>query len=97
MGKSNTTFRKGDNRPRKQKGDVSHLTRQMRTVKEVVLNAFNDIQSDPKVNIVAFAKSNPKDFYNIAAKLIPTELAAKIDMNTERTTIKLSDGTIIEI
>ena len=88
-------FQKGNKKKGgRQPGSQNKLTR---TVKEVVLNAFNDIQSDPKVNIIAFAKSNPKDFYNIAAKLIPTELAAKIDMNTERTTIKLSDGTIIEI
>lgn len=50
-----------------------------RTVKETVLNVFNQIQEDPKVKLEAFAKKYPRDFYNIAAKLIPTELSGNID------------------
>lgn len=68
-------FEKGN--PGKPKGATSHLTR---TVKETVLAAFNELQEDPLHNIVTFAKKNPKDFYAIAAKLIPTELKASVEM-----------------
>ena len=57
----------------KKKGTVHESTKIMKTVKETVLNAFNDLQSDPVANIKSWGKENPKDFYNIAAKLIPTE------------------------
>ena len=60
------------------KGSENHITKQMKTVKETVLNVFHEIQSDPKVNLANFAKEYPRDFYNIAAKLIPTELSASI-------------------
>lgn len=63
----------------KVKGTPNKLTQQMRSVKEVVLNAFNEMQQDPKANILAWGKQNPKDFYTIAAKLIPTELNAKVE------------------
>lgn len=49
-----------------------------RTVKETVLAVFNEIQSDPKVNLTSFAKQYPRDFYAIAAKLIPTEVKANV-------------------
>lgn len=58
------------------KGAPNKLTK---TVKETVLAAFNDLQNDPKHNILEFAKKNPKDFYQIAAKLIPTEINAKVN------------------
>lgn len=62
--------------PGKPKGATNHLTR---TVKETVLAVFNQIQNDPKVKLEQFAKDHPRDFYAIAAKLIPTEVTAKID------------------
>lgn len=49
-----------------------------RTVKETVLSVFNDLQSDPKHSLKAFAEKNPRDFYNIAAKLIPTEIKGNV-------------------
>lgn len=60
-------------------GTVNETTKLMRSVKEVVLNAFNELQQDPKANILTWGKENPKDFYTIAAKLIPTELNAKVE------------------
>lgn len=67
-------FQKGQGgRP---KGAVNKTTK---TVKESVLAVFNDIQSDHKVNLKAFAKKYPRDFYQIAAKLIPTEINAKVN------------------
>ena len=69
-------FTKGDNRPRKPKGATNKLTR---TVKECLLEAFNKLQSDPKANLVAWGKQNPSAFYQVAAKLIPTEIQAKVE------------------
>ena len=60
----------------KPKGTTNKLTR---TVKETVLAAFEELQSDPKANIITWGKSNPRDFYAIAAKLIPTEVNAKVE------------------
>ena len=50
-----------------------------RTVKETVLAVFTEIQSDPKVKLSQFAKDYPKEFYAIAAKLIPTEVQATVE------------------
>lgn len=61
------------------------------TVKETVLNVFNELQGDKKNNLKAFAEKYPRDFYQIAAKLIPTDIKAQV-----RSTIKLQivrDGT----
>lgn len=63
----------------RKKGSVNETTKIIRNVREVVLNAFNDMQKDPKNNILIWGKSNPKDFYMIAAKLIPTEISATVD------------------
>ena len=60
----------------RKKGSANKITR---TVKETVLSVFNDIQNDPKVNLTNFAKTYPRDFYAIAAKLIPTEVNATVE------------------
>lgn len=62
----------------RQKGSTNKLTK---TVKETVLAVFNDLQSDPKVNLLAFARNYPRDFYAIAAKLIPTEVSASVEIS----------------
>ena len=69
----------------KPKGTQNHLTR---TVKETVLSVFNEIQSDPKVKLSQFAKDYPRDFYNIAAKLIPTEVQATVEASVTWSEIK---------
>ncbi len=66
-------FEKGN--PGKPKGTTNLLTR---TVKDTVLDVFNKLQLDPKHDLLAFAKNNPREFYIIAAKLIPTEVNAHI-------------------
>lgn len=58
------------------KGTQNKLTT---TVKERVLEVFNELQLDPKVNMTAWAKSEPTEFYKIAAKLIPAEINAHVD------------------
>lgn len=50
-----------------------------RTVKETVLAVFNDLQNDPKVNLTEFGKKYPREFYAIAAKLIPTEIKSQVE------------------
>jgi hypothetical protein len=75
MPKEDTQFKKGAaGRP---KGVQNKLTK---TVKETVLAVFNDIQDDPKVNLLKFAQTYPRDFYAIAAKLIPTEVNANVEV-----------------
>lgn len=76
MGANQTSFKKGDEKAGRPKGSQNKLTR---TVKETVLAAFNELQSDPKANIIDWAKKNPSVFYQIAAKLIPTELNATLE------------------
>ena len=79
-------FQKGEGgRP---KGATNKITK---TVKETVLAVFNDIQSDPKVNLTQFAKDYPKEFYAIAKALIPTEITAKVDAE-----LKVITGMIIK-
>jgi hypothetical protein len=58
------------------KGVTNKITK---TVKETVLEAFNILQLDPKANLISWGKENPKDFYQVAAKLIPTEVNATVD------------------
>lgn len=45
-----------------------------KTVKETVLDVFNQLQDDPKKNLLEFGKKYPIHFYQMAAKLIPTEI-----------------------
>lgn len=59
------------------KGIPNKITK---TVKETVLAVFNDLQEDPKANLLSWGKDNPTDFYKIAAKLIPTELNASVEV-----------------
>lgn len=79
-------FEKGN--PGRVPGSTNRLTR---TVKEVVLETFNKLQESEEHNLVAFAQKNPRDFYAIAAKLIPTDIKAdvktvqKITLQIERT------------
>lgn len=84
-------FEKGN--PGKQKGTVHKLTR---TVKEAVLDAFNELQNDEQHNLVAFAKKNPRDFYAIAAKLIPTDIKAEVK-TTEKIVLEVVRTTNIAV
>lgn len=61
--------------PGRKLGTPNRLTK---TVKETVLAVFNKLQKDPKHNLTKFAKDYPRDFYAIAAKLIPTEITGSV-------------------
>lgn len=66
-------FKKGNaGRP---PGSTNHITK---TVKETVLAVFNEIQQDPKTALKSFAVKFPRDFYQIAARLIPTEITGTV-------------------
>lgn len=66
-------FEKGN--PGKPKGAQNKLTK---TVRETVLTVFNELQDQPAHNLTAFAKKYPRDFYQIAAKLIPQDVSAQV-------------------
>lgn len=64
------TFTKGN--PGRPKGATNKITK---TVKETVLSAFNELQNDKVANLLTWGRNNPDEFYKLAAKLIPTEIA----------------------
>lgn len=66
-------FTKGN--PGKPQGAKNHISK---TVKEKVLEVFNSLQDDPKASLEAWAKTKPGEFYQIAAKLIPTEITGSL-------------------
>jgi len=73
MPKEDTQFKPGEGgRP---KGVPNKLSR---TVKQTVLDVFNILQDTPDHNLTKFAEKYPRDFYAIAAKLIPTELMGNV-------------------
>ena len=74
MPKEDGQFKKGEAKGRP-KGAVNHLTR---TVRETVLNVFNQLQKDKVANLKAWAKAEPTEFYKIASKLIPTEITGTV-------------------
>lgn len=72
-------FKKGEPRPEnagRKEGSINKLTK---TVKERVLEVFNELQDDPKANMLNWAKEEPTEFYKIAAKLIPADINAKVE------------------
>lgn len=82
MARTKTSFKKGEAKGRP-KGAENHLTKQMRTVKETVLNVFNQLQDDPETDLISFAQKYPRDFHQIAAKLIPAEITANVEVVTK--------------
>lgn len=49
-----------------------------RSVKEAFGEAFSKLQDDPAVKLEVWGKENPREFYQLASKLIPTEINAKV-------------------
>lgn len=82
-----TKFKPGN--PGKPPGTQNKLTK---TVKETVLAVFNELQEDPKVKLSAWAKEEPTEFYRIAAKLIPTEVNAKVQSTVHQFQIEPDAG-----
>ena len=75
----------------KPKGAVSALTK---TVKEVLYDAFNHLQTQPKVNLREWGKKNPTEFYKICAKLIPAAVDIKVESEADTQVFVLGGVTI---
>lgn len=70
-------FKKGQEKiGGRKEGSINKLTK---TVKERVLEVFNELQDDPNANMLTWAKEEPTEFYKIAAKLIPADINAKVE------------------
>lgn len=68
-------FTKGN--PGKPKGTLNTLTR---TVKERVLDTFNELQADKQTSLTGWAKIELTEFYKIAAKLIPADINSTVNV-----------------
>lgn len=51
-----------------------------RTVKEIIAGAVQAAQEDPKhpANVAVFSKTHPREFWQVASKLIPEEIKATL-------------------
>jgi hypothetical protein len=61
----------------RQKGTENKVSTSM---KECVMSTLEWLQTQPKSNMRDWAKENPTPFYQIAAKLIPTEISANVEV-----------------
>lgn len=52
-----------------------------RTIKNTIESVFIKLQRDPTVNLRAWAKSNPTEFYKLAARLIPQEVKSQVQFS----------------
>lgn len=68
-------FAKGDGRPRRPKGTPNKLTT---VFKEAVIRAYEGIGGDE--TFTQWAAENQTEFYKIAARLIPQEVAVQGEM-----------------
>ena len=68
-------FNKGNKAGGRPKGSQNKLTT---TIKENVIDVFNQLQEHPTANLYSFAVKNTKEFYLIAAKIIPTEIVGNL-------------------
>lgn len=68
---------KGKKTGGREKGSLNATSRSM---KETVMNTLKWLQTQPRSNMRAWAKENPTQFYQIAAKLIPTEVTAAVEV-----------------
>lgn len=64
------------------------------TIREAVLEAFNELQNDPNNNLIAWGRNNPSLFYQIASKLIPTEVNHSLDNKVITVVTKKKPGEI---
>jgi hypothetical protein len=85
-------FKKGqEKKGGRTQGTPNALTK---TVKERVLDAFNELQQDPQANLITWGKSNPAMFYQIAAKLIPAAVEMKAEIEGVEQVFKIGNVEI---
>jgi hypothetical protein len=56
-------------------GKPNHFTN---SVRDTVLEVFKMAQEDPELCLLQFLRDNPRDFYALAGKLVPTAINAEI-------------------
>jgi hypothetical protein len=71
---------KGKKTGGREKGSLNVTSRSM---KETVISTLEWLQTQPRSNMRDWAKDNPTPFYQIAAKLIPTEVNATVKETIE--------------
>ena len=64
-----------------------------RTVREHFAHAFELLQKSPSANIMTWAESNPTEFYRLASKLIPLQVANDPDNPMPGTIIQIIPDT----
>lgn len=72
----------------RQKGGVNKLTR---SFKELVQSTYETLEENGE-GMLKWAQANKTDFYKIASKLIPTEMAVKAEI----TEIEIRETVIIK-
>lgn len=55
-----------------------------KSVKDALQAAFDELQGDPKVNLLDWARKNPNEFYRLAGKLIPQKLDVEAKVTLEK-------------
>jgi hypothetical protein len=85
--RGNPSFKKGEsgNPNGRPVGSQNKLTVMFR---EILKQTIDDMQNDPKHNMLSWAKENPTEFWKIASKLIPVEIKAHIENKVIRVTLK---------
>ena len=64
-----------------------------KTVREHFAHAFELLQESPSANIMTWAESNPTEFYRLASKLIPLQVANDPDNPMPGTIIQIIPDT----
>jgi hypothetical protein len=65
-----------------------------KSVKEAFKDAFDEMQKDPKVNLLEWGKKNPGYFYPLAAKLMPAAVELKADVEGVEQIFKIGNVEI---
>jgi hypothetical protein len=87
----NGRFKRGAPPPAKAGRPKGSANRFTRSVKDVLLTTFNDLQRDREVNLKKWAKDNPGEFYRLCGKLIPGE------MNLSATVAKPAEDKPVDV
>lgn len=45
-----------------------------KSIKDIFLEVFNELQTDDKANLLYWAKQNPTEFYRLISKMLPKEI-----------------------